>query len=174
VAASLLMSHIHATFRTLLSLGTPVEDLLARANRLFSRSTMPSHFATVACGFAHPSGEIEICNAGHCPPLVLRDHGVEPVEATGLPLGLFSDQEYSASRLRLSAGDGLLLYTDGLTEARNPTDDEYGLDRVVALLPGCRKMSPEQMLGSCLEDLSRFLCGAQKTDDLTVMAIRRE
>ena len=126
VAASLLMSHIHATFRTLLSMGAPIEEMLERANRLFSTSTMPSHYATLACGFASATGDLEICNAGHCPPLLLRDGTVEPLEATGLPLGLFHDGQYSACRVRLSGGDSLLLYSDGLTEARNKSEMNTG------------------------------------------------
>ncbi len=173
VAASLLMSNIHATFRTLLSVETPIEEMLERANRLFSTSTLPSHYATLACGFASPSGEVELCNGGHCPPLVLRNGSIEPVEATGLPLGLFHDGQYSASRVRLGHGDSILLYTDGLTEARNHNGDEYGLERLMSVLPKCRDLTPEHISSACLEELATFLSGTKPTDDLTVMVIRR-
>ncbi|HVX65594.1 MAG TPA: PP2C family protein-serine/threonine phosphatase, partial [Bryobacteraceae bacterium] len=173
VAASLLMSHIHATFRTLLSVGAPIEEMLERANHLFTNSTMPAHYATLACGFASPAGEVEICNAGHCPPLVLRDGKIESIDATGLPLGLFHNGQYSAIRARLNTGDGLLLYTDGLTEARNRAGDEYGVERLMATLPGCRGQSPERVSTACLEDLAAFLGSAQTSDDLTMMVLRR-
>jgi sigma-B regulation protein RsbU (phosphoserine phosphatase) len=173
VAASLLMSHIHATFRTLLSVAGPIEDMLARANRLFLTSTMPSHYATVACGFATPSGEVEISNAGHCPPLILRDRGIETIQATGLPVGLFNEGRYSAFHLRLDAGESILLYTDGLTEARSRCDDEYGLDRLMGMLPACCRLSPEEISSACLEHLDKFLGGAKRADDLTLMVIRR-
>jgi phosphoserine phosphatase RsbU/P len=173
VAASLLMSHIHATFRTLLSVSAPIEEMLERANRLFSTSTMPAHYATLACGFAAASGEVEICNAGHCPPLVLRDGAIEPVEATGLPLGLFHNGQYSAVRARLHTGESLLLYTDGLTEARNSAGDEYGVERLMAMLPKCREQSPERISTACLEGLAAFLGSEQASDDLTMMVLRR-
>ncbi len=173
VAASLLMSHIHATFRTLLSVDTPIEEMLTRANRLFCMSTMPSHYATAACGFAHASGDVEICNAGHCPPLVLRNSGVEAIEATGIPLGLFCEGRYGASRMRLAAGESMLLYTDGLTEARGPSDDEYGMNRLVASLRKCRDLPPEKIAAACLEDLGAFLAGNRRADDLTMLVIRR-
>ena len=73
--------------------------MVDRANRLFCASTLASHYATAACGFAHRSGEIEIANAGHCPPLVLRHGALENIPATGLPLGLFCDGRYSAARI---------------------------------------------------------------------------
>jgi sigma-B regulation protein RsbU (phosphoserine phosphatase) len=174
VAASLLMSHLHATFRTLLSLGTPAGDLVERANRVFCRSTLASHYATAACGFAQRTGEIEIANAGHCPPLVLRCGGPEAVPATGLPLGLFCDGRYSAVRLTLQPGESLVLYTDGITEARNHADEEYGRDRLAAVLPSCAGMPPAEIAGTCLADLEAFLGGARQGDDITLMVIGRQ
>ena len=174
VAASLLMSHLHATFRTLLSLSAPAADMMDRANRLFCASTLASHYATAACGFAHRSGEIEIANAGHCPPLVLRRGGLETIPATGLPLGLFCDGSYTASRIKLDLGDALILYTDGVTEARNPADQEYGPERLAALLPRCAGMAPERIATACLEDFAAFLGGARQADDVTLMVIGRQ
>jgi sigma-B regulation protein RsbU (phosphoserine phosphatase) len=174
VAASLLMSHLHATLRTLLSLGTAAADLMERANRLFCASTMASHYATAACGFAHRSGEIEIANAGHCPPLVLRRGGLETVAATGLPLGLFCDGRYSATRLRLDLGDALVLYTDGVTEARNRDDQEYSPERLAAILPRCAGMAPRLVADTCLEDFEAFRGGANQDDDVTLMVIGRQ
>jgi len=174
VAASLLMSHLQATFRTLLSLGTPAADMEDRANRLFCASTLVSHYATAACGFAHRSGEIEIANAGHCPPLVLRRGGLETIPATGLPLGLFCDGRYSAARINLDLGDALILYTDGVTEARSHADQEYGLERLAALLPRYAGMAPQHIAAACLEDFGAFLGGARQTDDVTLMVIGRQ
>src|SRR5207249_7870938 len=76
VAASLLMAHLNAMFRTLVGMGLPVQHLLERANRLFSESTIASHYATLVCARAEVTGEVEVCNAGHCPPLVIRDRSV--------------------------------------------------------------------------------------------------
>lgn len=173
VAASLLMSHMHATFRTLLSVGTPIGDMLTRANRLFSNSTMPSHYATVACGFADRSGKVEISNAGQCPPLIVREKGIERIEPTGLPLGMFADGQYSSCHVRLRARESIILYTDGLTEARNRSDEEYGVERLMKVLSRCEASSPEDISTSCLEDLAGFLSGERTTDDLTVMVLRR-
>jgi sigma-B regulation protein RsbU (phosphoserine phosphatase) len=174
VAASLLMSHLHATLRTLLSLETPVAQLVSRANRIFCENTLASHYATAACGFALESGEVEIVNAGQCRPLVLGERTLETVEPTGLPLGLFCDGRYSASRLRLDAGDSLVLYSDGISEARNASDAEYGDERLAALLPKLRGLAPDEMARACLADLDGFLGGARQADDVTLMVIQRQ
>jgi sigma-B regulation protein RsbU (phosphoserine phosphatase) len=159
---------------SLLSLGAPAADLMERANRLFCASTLASHYATAACGFALRSGEIEIANAGHCPPLVLRRGSIEAVPATGLPLGLFCDGRYSAARLKLELGDALILYTDGVTEARDPADQEYGQERLAALLPRFAGMAPQHIAAACLEDFGAFLGDSSQTDDVTLMVIGRQ
>jgi sigma-B regulation protein RsbU (phosphoserine phosphatase) len=72
VAASLLMAHLHAIFRSLMRAEPTVTQLLEQANRLFCEGTMSAHFATLVCGMAQTSGEIEICNAGHCYPILVK------------------------------------------------------------------------------------------------------
>jgi len=71
VAASFLMARLNALFRSLIDLNLPLKEIVQRANRLFSEGTIASHYATLVCGRATPDGRIEICNAGHCPPLLL-------------------------------------------------------------------------------------------------------
>ncbi|HWQ52840.1 MAG TPA: SpoIIE family protein phosphatase [Bryobacteraceae bacterium] len=173
VAASLLMSHLHAIFRTLVPLGLPLSELMARANTVFSRGTMPAHYATLACGFAQPSGVVEVCNAGHCPPVVLRHGEAVSLAATGLPLGMFAGGQYTAHRIALDPGDTLVLYTDGVTEARDGADAEYGFERLYAHLLACRALAPEALAKSCVSDVERFLSGAPQQDDVTIMVLRR-
>jgi sigma-B regulation protein RsbU (phosphoserine phosphatase) len=101
IAASMLMAHLHAIFRSLITLDLPVDQLVERANQVFTNCTMPSYYATLVCGRARRSGAIELCNAGHCPPLLIRRDGVTSIEATGLPIGIFCQEQYSASELQL-------------------------------------------------------------------------
>ncbi len=173
VAASLLMSHLHAIFRSLVQFGMPVTELVNRANRVFCESTSSSKYATLLCGRCSNSGDVEIANAGHCPPVCVRAHGTEVIEATGLPLGMFATAEYSARRVPLGPGDSLVLYTDGLTEARNTQDDEFGAERLQQLLSGCHGLSASELADVCLADLRKFRGAARLNDDLTVVAIRR-
>jgi len=172
VAASMLMAHLHATFRTLINLKLRVDQLVEQANRLFSESTLASFFATLVCGRASRSGEIELCNAGHCSPLLVRGGKVESIEPTGLPIGLFSNSQYSARRISLAKGETLFLFTDGLTEARTHSSEEYGESRVASLLARRHSLPPQALAEACLDDVKAFLAGAPRMDDLTVMALR--
>ena len=111
------MTHLSAIFRSLLSLDLSLTEMVSRANRLFCESTAPSHYATLVCGRATPDG-VEICNAGHCPPLLFRQDATERLDSTGLPLGLFCGGKYTTRHLSLGPGESLVLYSDGITEAR--------------------------------------------------------
>jgi phosphoserine phosphatase RsbU/P len=173
VAASMLMAHLHATVRTLLGIGLSIDQVLVRANRLFCESTAANHYATLVCGSLAASGQVEVCNAGHCPPLVLYGDRVTDIGPTGLPVGMFCSAEYSVSRLVVKPGDTLLLYTDGLTEARDRSDAEYGTERLVKVASDHRANGARDLVRTCVNDLAAFLAGAARVDDLTVMAIRR-
>jgi len=173
VAASMLMTQLHAMFRSLIALDLPLHELTGRVNRLFCQSTMSRHYATLVSGKAHSSGIIELCNAGHCLPLLARGGAVKSLELTHLPIGLFCAGDYRVQELELSAGDTLLLYTDGLTEARNAADVEYGAGRLVEWLERDQSLSPSELANACLDDLDNFLSGLPKTDDVTIVAIRR-
>lgn len=173
VAASFLMARLNALFRSLIDVGPPLQEIVERANRLFSENTVTSHYATLVCGRASPSGEIEICNAGHCPPLVVSRGEATPVGSTGFPVGIFAKGPYSVQKVRLSPGDTLFLYTDGLTEARDPNDREYGLDRLSGFLRSRSGRTGRALAAECLADLASFLGGAPRTDDLTLMVVRR-
>jgi len=172
VAASLLMAHLHAILRSLLSADLSLKEIVERANRIFCASALPSAFATLVCGWAGDAGEIEICNAGHCAPLVLPDGGAA-VEATGLPLGLFTSGHYEVRRLTLAPDQGLLLYTDGLTEARDALDEEFGLGRLSTFLRDHAHLAAPDLISACRRQLSDYTKGARRADDVTAMVIRR-
>jgi sigma-B regulation protein RsbU (phosphoserine phosphatase) len=173
VAAALLMSHLHATCRTLLSMDASLPRFVELANRLFCESTMSSHYATLVCGRADVSGEIEICNAGHCPPILVRKNGSETVPAAGLPIGLFANARFTSQRMRLGPEDALFVYTDGLTEACNPDGGEYGEQRAIETVSRLHGRPAREIVDTALTDASNFLAGARRPDDLTLLAIRR-
>jgi len=134
---------------------------------------MSTHFATLVCGKANTSGEVEICNAGHCYPLLVRGESVERIQSTGLALGMFCAGQFSTEKVKLAPGDILFLYSDGLSEARNKSNIQYGEERLAALITKRSAVSPQELIGVCLEDLENFRSGAPKTDDLTMMVVRR-
>ena len=109
VAASMLMTQMHGMFRALIPTGLPLGQLVERVSALLCESTLPTHYATLVCGKAWPSGEVEVCNAGHPPVLLVRDCGVDRLEATGMPIGMFCNQEFSLLRTAVAPGEIILL-----------------------------------------------------------------
>ena len=173
VAASLLMSHLHAIFRSLVAGDLSLGQMTVRANRLFYDSTMAAHFATLICGQASANGKVDICNAGHCPPMLLRNRTITPLESTGLPVGLFANGEYRVETIAMKRGDSLVLYTDGLTEVRNMSDVEYGVGRLNEVMIRHDTLAPEGLTAALTQDAEAFRSGAPRADDLTVMVLQR-
>jgi sigma-B regulation protein RsbU (phosphoserine phosphatase) len=173
VAASMLMSHLHATFRSLAEGGLPLDRMVEDANRIFCESTLAGQFATLVVGRVAHDGSAEFVNAGHLPVLHIHGDAVTPKDSTGVPLGMFCNTRFPVHRLTLAHGDTLFLYTDGLTEARNSAGAEYGLHRIQTLAARHTLMEPAGLISECLGDLLSFQEGTKQTDDLTLLAVRR-
>jgi sigma-B regulation protein RsbU (phosphoserine phosphatase) len=173
VAASMLMTHLHAMFRALAGIGLELDALLEMANRMFCESTIAGQFATLVCGRAGRSGEIEIASAGHFPILLASKNGVTHLDATGLPLGMFSTSRYSVHRARLEPGDSLLLYTDGISEARNGTGEDFGLEGLSRAAADRYGWEPKDFVTACLADVEKHCAGGHQTDDQTLMVVQR-
>ena len=172
VAASMRMVALHALFRSLTGLALPLGQMVTQANRVFCESSLAGQYATLVCGQAKSTGEVEIHNAGHLPAIVVGRGGVLRIESTGLPLGMFHEVDFSATRVHLDPGDMLFLYTDGLSEARH-ADDEYGVDRVTHLVRQQARRGPSELIAACLDDLRAFVHDSPMLDDLTLLAIQR-
>ncbi len=172
VAASMLMAQLHALFRSLTGMSLPLAQIVTLVNRFFCESSLAGQYATLVCGLAKPTGELEIHNAGHCPAIVVGRAGVSCIPPTGLPLGMFLETEFSATRVQLESGDTLFLYTDGLSEASNGSG-EYGVDRVMTLVHQHSARQPAELIGACLDDVRSFTSGAPGFDDMTMLALRR-
>ncbi len=172
VAASFLMGRLHAIFRSLIIAGLEVRELVERANQVFAESTMRPYYATLVCGKAAANGEVEICNAGHCPPLLIQNEEVSAIDSTGLPVGMFSKETYTTSHIKLAKGDRLLLYTDGLSEARDRNNIEYGEERLGSILHKSSRLPARALVSELLEDVRDFSLRTPAADDLTIMAIQ--
>jgi sigma-B regulation protein RsbU (phosphoserine phosphatase) len=171
VAASLLMSRLHAIFRSLIGTDLSVSDLVTRANSLFADTTMRPYYATLVCGRADTNGGVEICNAGHCPPLLVKSQEVSEIAATGLPIGMFCEERYESISLKLNRGDRLVLYTDGLSETCDSTGVEYGAARLCTMLGSNHTLTTADLVKRVVDDVRGFSVSSRAGDDLTVMAI---
>jgi phosphoserine phosphatase RsbU/P len=173
VAASMLMSHLHATFRSLAGHNLPLHKIMEHANRLFCESTIAGQFATMIVGSANPDGEVSYVSAGHLPLFHISAAGVSAREATGVPLGMFGTTNFPVCQLTLRPGDKMLLYTDGLTEMFNAAGDEFGVGRVQSLAKKHASTEPGALLRACLDEIRNFSPTAKQTDDLTLMVLHR-
>jgi sigma-B regulation protein RsbU (phosphoserine phosphatase) len=174
ISASLMMSHLHGLIHSLLSFGLPVNEIVKKANRLFNESTLNTNYATMVIGRAYSNGKIEICVAGHNPPLVVRNGQVKSIHATGVPVGLFNEAEYDVNTFTLDKGDAILLYTDGLTESVNKyTDVEYGDRKVIEHLANTNGEAPKILIDELIKNHKTWLRDSKPDDDITVLAVKR-
>lgn len=171
MAASLLMSNLHAIFHSLIPLKLPLGELMGRANRLLSGSSLPNQFATLVCGRATAAGEIETVNAGHLPPLLIKNGVKGELDLASLPLGMFCDTAFESSKVQLNRGDSLLLFTDGVTETINADGDEYGNTRLCDAIGGFTSGVPCDLIALCMEHVGTFRGHEERRDDLTMMAL---
>lgn len=174
VAASMLMAHLHAMFRTLISVELSLKQMLQQANRVFAESTLPNQYATLVCGRALSDGRVEICNAGHPAPLVVRGGGVEALPTFDLPFGLFAAEEFSVTQLDIAPEEGILIYSDGLSEATDASGSEYGTQRLHEVLQRTSIRSPSELVAGCRQDLAVYCRNTNPADDVTIFVLGRK
>lgn len=172
VAASIVTAHLHGMFRTMISMELPLHRMLERASRALCEGSLP--YATLVCGRARSNGVVEFCNAGHPFPLVVRDGSVTALEESGLPAGLIAAPEFASAEVRLRHGQTLVLYSDGVSEARDVYGRDYGVPRLRKVVSGQSSGHPSALVAACRDDLAAFRRGAEKTDNLTILALSRD
>jgi phosphoserine phosphatase RsbU/P len=144
------------------------------ARRLHAR-TSPERYATGFVAVLHTdSSRFCYTSAGHNPALLLRATGeTELLGATGLPLGLLPVGEYTREERQLAAGDLVVIYTDGITEAANPAGDEYGIERLIELCRAHAHRGADTLAAALHQDLETFAQGVPFGDDRTFVLLRR-
>lgn len=173
ISASMLMAQLHAMFRSLIPLHRPMADVLGMANRLFCQSTNQGLYATLVCGRASRDGMVEIGSAGHPPVWVATCAGPMAIEATGLPLGMFSTSRYTTTKVCLEPNQSLVLYTDGLSESLNSDGVEYGQKRLREVVAANHQLEAVALADAFMNDLKRHSANEAPSDDLTLMVVRR-
>ena len=176
MAASLLAASFDALLMGPIEVGHPPDLLCERVSRRLFMKTPPERYVTAIITALDPgTGRLSYTNAGHNPGLLVRADGtVQKLEANGLPLGLFPVVEYEKVEITLGPGDLVLLYTDGITEAANPKGDEFGLDRLQAVV-GKYSQEPLVALAVAIETaVEVFVDGTPFGDDRTIVMLRRE
>ena len=170
--AALLMSNLQAAVRGLSSLSIAPDLLCSRLNSIVYRNTESDRFITFF--YAHLDGStrrLAYVNAGHNAPFVVRSDGShERLRDGGAVLGVFASRNYEMGSAQLSAGDRVILFTDGLTEACNPAGEEFGEARLLRLLEDHRTLSANELQGKIIAVVAEF-SGGRWQDDATLLVL---
>ena len=174
VGAGLIASGIHAAVRLMAGDADNLSDLAARVNHYLTGATADNRFATFGMARIAPDGELWAVNAGHLPLLIRRQDGaVEEIESSGLPLGILDKASYSQATGHLDPGDLLVLYTDGLTEAEDPDEEEFSVERVVEVVEGLVEPTADGLCKELLRVVDEHTCGQPLQDDATLLVVER-
>lgn len=172
--AALLMAFLRASLRAATHIGYAPHITMSKVNYLLWESIERNQFVTAFYGiFDSTNRTLAYSNAGHNPALVMESDGTARFEERGgVPLGMFRDTRYYEYFLSIDSGQLLVLYTDGLTEARNSTEEEYGRDRLVEAVRRCRELGAREMIDYIHRDLSNWTDGQGSDDDVTIFIIK--
>ncbi|HZU24559.1 MAG TPA: SpoIIE family protein phosphatase [Bryobacteraceae bacterium] len=174
--AALLMSNLQARAQILFDPPDNLAALVTKLNRIICQNCPGNRFITFFIGVIDPAtGEVTYCNAGHNPPvLVHADGSVQHLEGGGMILGIFPKGAYTAETCRLEAGDVVVLFSDGVTEATQPgLDEEFGEDRLAEIIAELRNESAQSILDGVRQRLMDWIGGAPQADDITLVVARR-
>src|SRR5262245_44256174 len=170
--AALLMSSLQAAVRAFALDASPPQAVCASVNRLLCGQMISGRFATLAyLRLDAKRGELQYANAGHNPPLLVRPDGqIEALRSSGIVLGVFPEAEYAGARASLQSGDRLLLYTDGITEARSSDGEEFGEERLSDALARNRHLGAVDLHAAVAAEVKAF-ASAGFEDDATLLAV---
>jgi sigma-B regulation protein RsbU (phosphoserine phosphatase) len=174
VPASLFMAVTKTLIRSQTSKEMSPDQVLTRVNKELCVDNDSTMFVTVFCGMFHTrTGDMWYSNGGHNPPYLLTAGGeVEALERTGgMVLGVMDDIPYQTKQMRLTTGDGLFLYTDGITEAMDPHGQLFSDERLRAVLRRTNGATPQEIIGGVVGEVKRFAAGAPQSDDITALAL---
>ena len=173
--AALLMVNLQARLRILAENPPPPAEMVSILNRAMAAVCPGNRFVTFFLSVMDGNaGSIEFCNAGHNPPmLVSKMGGLRSLEGGGPVLGILPNLAYQQRRVELAPGDTVVLYSDGVTEATNPSGDEFGEQRLADLLMGLRAAPAGELIRAINEELEAFAAGAPPADDVTIVVARR-
>jgi len=175
VGPAMLMSNLQSSLKVLLQEPyRQLDKIVANLNNLIYENSAPEMFITFFIGVYDPyTGELEYVNAGHDAPLLIRRNGISTLFDGGLLLGALNDMEYDVGRERLVPGDIIIAYTDGITEAMNTLEMEFGVDNLINDTRKMREDSAKIIVETVLNNVKVFMGGASDPwDDLTILAMK--
>ena len=174
-AAALLMSSLHAAIHAQVSAKSSLEETILSVNQYLADNTPANRFVTLFVAELEPSnGVLKYINAGHNPPLIGRaDGSVAQLSSGGFPLGIIPGAEFEVGETQLHPGEALVVYSDGVSEANNIRDEEFGMERLSEVVRKNLKSSAAGMRDKVESALSAFTQTAPANDDITLVIVKR-
>lgn len=175
IPAALFMIFAHTLLRSVGQSQLPVNEIVNAMNNRLIEDNISDLFVTLFVGILDlNTGELNYCNAAHCFPVLVRSQGVieDLVQSHGIPVGLYSNRNYSQSSIKLNHNDTLILYSDGLIEAKDENGMTYSEDVLKYNLVGTWFDSAEGTVNKVLDSLNSFRGNKRAEDDLTIMALK--
>jgi sigma-B regulation protein RsbU (phosphoserine phosphatase) len=176
VPAAILMAVSRTLLRATALTADSAGDCLQYVNEVLVKQSDPAMFVTIFYGILHTdTGELEFSIGGHNPPFLFSPRGVEMMQAKGgMIVGMVEQARYTTERIQMQPGDGIFLYTDGVSEAEDIAENQFGEERVEALLEEMKGQSLEEIIRAVFRNIGTFAAGAPQHDDITGMAMRFE
>ncbi len=175
LGAALLMVKLQATLRALAPDHNDLGQLAAKMNEIYLRDAMAKSFASLVYLELHPNSEsVQLFNAGHLPPIRIRQHTLQEIEKGDAALGLKPHAEFREQQINLAGGEALFIYSDGLTEARNSQGEFFGERRLFDLLKRCPEGPAHRMGEFVLAGLDEFVGDTPHHDDLSIAVLIKQ
>lgn len=172
-AAALYAALVSGIMRSLAAQRPSPAQMLAALNEQLQERKLDAQYVTMLFAIWNDHDKtLQIANAGACQPLFCRDGHVEPIQATGIPLGMFSDVDYEEFTLSTQPEDMMVFFSDGMIDAENDRDEMFDMERLTAVLAKNRQCSASTIVSSILKAVSSFQGSVEHFDDETVIALR--
>ena len=176
ISAALLMATIQSSFRMLLrtSPDCSTSMLVSQMNKQLHADTTPEKFATFFFGvYDEPTATLTYTNAGHLPPIHVHNGGATRLEVNGMVVGAFDFATYDESRVTMAAGDLLVFFTDGISEAENEYEEMFGEDRLTGLAVKNEHLDDAKLAETIIDAVKSWTGGGELQDDMTLLLMRR-
>ncbi len=170
VSSALLAALLQGAFLAASGVAPEMEQLIGRVNRYLYERTGGEKYATVFFAILHADGTLLWINAGHCHPILVRGTGERiSLKSHGMPLGMLDSASYSVHETRLTPGDKVVAFSDGLSDAQNPSGDFFETRRIYELLARCTQFNSASLHAELMSAVAKFVEGAEQNDDVTAV-----
>jgi hypothetical protein len=174
LGAALFMAKLQSTLRALVFNFESLAKLAESMNNIFYRDTIPNSFSSMFyIEISANSGKTRYVNAGHIPPVIIRKQKNTILPKGAQALGIMPDVAYSEQTMKLNTGEFLLIYSDGLSEARNSNDVFFGDEKIIKITEGWDTLNTGQAGQSLLDEVHKFARNTSQTDDLSLVILKR-